>query len=83
MALGPLWTSPRGARCSASDVHWFRYRDEARWMHYNKPKAYRLMMPQYIHRALDGYIFSHKGLLMWGSIPSAANAPSFRLWSIT
>jgi len=52
----------------------------ARWAVYNKPEANRPDFPKYVQRALDdGYKISHKGLLVWCSIPSAENAPRFRL----
>ena len=52
----------------------------ARWLVYNKPKANRSDFPRFVQRAIDdGYKISHKGLLVWCSITSAANAPRFRL----
>ena len=52
----------------------------SRWLKYNKPKANSPAVPHYVRRAVDdGYKIPHKGLLVWCSIPSAANAPRFRL----
>ncbi len=52
----------------------------SRWNHYDKPKTYRFMLPEHLVRALDkGYEITHKGLLVSCAIPSAANAPMYRL----
>ena len=51
-----------------------------RWKQYDKPKTYRYVLPKYLARALDeGYKITHKGLLVSCAIPSAANAPMYRL----
>ena len=51
-----------------------------RWRHYDKPDAYRYMLPEYVRRALDaGYKITHKGLLVWTPIPRAAYVPRLRL----
>jgi hypothetical protein len=50
----------------------------SRWQIYDQLKSGT--MPQYIAAALeDGYKITHKGLLIWSPIPSAADVPRFRL----
>lgn len=40
----------------------------------------RKNVPYYVQKALnDGYVITHKGLLMWCSLPSAAELPTLRL----
>lgn len=52
----------------------------ARWIVYDKPDTYKDILPKYIGHALaDGYRIVHKGLLVWRSIPPAADAPRLRL----
>lgn len=51
-----------------------------RWHHYDKPDTYEHILPNYVRDALkEGYTVTHKGLLVWTSLPPAEHVPIRRL----
>ena len=82
--MGHLFPGPGTVLWSTSTLHWHGHRRGSRVRRhisqYDHIENNGGAMPRYVRLPLeDGYQISHRGLLVWTPVPSAADVPRFRL----